>query len=151
MKDSERATQPGHRKQRKCMSLWFWTSLNKKQNVIPSLHCSGSYYEDLKTQFNSSGKSCCTLQLDLPGGSVVKNPPAKAGGVWDADSIPGLGRSPGIVSGNPLQYSCLENPMDRGAWWATVHGVTESQKEFNWGTEHVHTSQPPQGLVSTVL
>ena len=46
--------------------------------------------------------------------------------VGDLDLNPGLGRSPGGVHGNPLQYSCLENPMDRGAWWATVHGVTES-------------------------
>ena len=55
---------------------------------------------------------------------VVKNPPAKAGNLRDAASIPGLGRSPGGGHGNLLQYSCLENPMDRGAWQATVHGVT---------------------------
>ena len=58
---------------------------------------------------------------------VVKNPPANAGDTGDADWIPASGRSPGIGNGNPLQYSCLENPMDRGAWWATVHGVTKSQ------------------------
>ena len=52
---------------------------------------------------------------------MVKNLPAKAGEVRDAGSIPGLGRSPGEGNGNPLQYSCLENPMDRGAWRATVH------------------------------
>ena len=46
--------------------------------------------------------------------------------VGDPGSIPGMGRSPGEVKGNPLQYSCLENPMDRGAWWATVHGVRKS-------------------------
>ena len=57
---------------------------------------------------------------------VVKNPPANAGDVKDAGSIPGSGRSPGGGHGNPLQYSCLENPMDRGAWQATVHGVAES-------------------------
>ena len=51
---------------------------------------------------------------------VVKNPPAIAG---DAGSVPGLGQSPGGGRGNPLQYSCLEDPMDRGAWWATVHRV----------------------------
>ena len=51
---------------------------------------------------------------------------ANAGGLRDAGSIPGLGRSPGGGHGNPLQYSCLENPMDRGAWWATVHGVTNA-------------------------
>ena len=55
---------------------------------------------------------------------VVKNPPANEG---EADLIPGLGRSPGGGNANPLQYSCLENSMGRGAWWATVHGVTKSQ------------------------
>ena len=56
-------------------------------------------------------------------GSVAKNPPDKAG---DSSLIPGLGRSPGGGNGNPLQYSCLGNPMDRGAWRAVVHGVTKS-------------------------
>ena len=58
---------------------------------------------------------------------VIKNPLANAGVVKDAGSIPGLGRSPGGERGNPPQYSCLENPMDRGAWRATVHKVTKSQ------------------------
>ena len=57
---------------------------------------------------------------------VVKNPPANAGDVRDAGLIPGLGRPPGGGNGNPLQYSCLGNPTDRGARWATVHGVAES-------------------------
>ena len=61
--------------------------------------------------------------LGFPGGSVLKNPPVNAG---DTSSILGLGRSPGEGSGNPLQYSCLGNPMDRGAWGATVHGVAKS-------------------------
>ena len=58
---------------------------------------------------------------------VVKNPPANAGDIKDAGSIPGLGRSPGGGHSNPFQYSCLENPMDRGACWAAVCGFTESQ------------------------
>ena len=58
---------------------------------------------------------------------VVKNPPASARDIRDTGSIPGSGRSPGGGYGNPLQYSCLENPMDRGAWQATVHGVAKSQ------------------------
>ena len=58
--------------------------------------------------------------MGFPGGSVVKNPPVNAG---DAGLIPGSGRSPGEGNGNPLQYSCLDNSMDRGAWQATVHGV----------------------------
>ena len=57
---------------------------------------------------------------------MVKNPPANAGDVRDVGSIPGSGRSPGGGHANPLQYSCLENPMDRGAWQATVHGVRKS-------------------------
>ena len=57
---------------------------------------------------------------------VVKNPPAKAGGVRDVGSIPGSERCPGGGCSNPLQYFCLGNPMDRGAWWAIVRGVSES-------------------------
>ena len=57
---------------------------------------------------------------------VVKNPPATAGGIRDMDLIPGSGRSPGVGNGNRLQYSCLENSMDREAWWATAHDVAES-------------------------
>ena len=60
----------------------------------------------------------------FPGGSVVKNPPAKAGNM---DSLPRLGRSPGKGNGNTLQYSCLGNPMDTGAWQAIVHGSQNSQ------------------------
>ena len=56
---------------------------------------------------------------------VVKNPPTNAGDLRDVASIHGLGRSPGGGHGNPLQYSCLENPMDTGAWQTTVHRVTE--------------------------
>ena len=58
---------------------------------------------------------------------TVKNPPVNAGGIRDAGLIPGTGRSPGGRHGNLLHYSCLENPMDRGAWWATVPGVAKSQ------------------------
>ena len=76
--------------------------------------------------------------MGFPGGSVVKNPPANAG---DASSIPGAGRSPEGGTGNPLHYPCLENSMDRGAWQATVHGVTESDM-----TEHVHAVSGKKAL-----
>ena len=66
------------------------------------------------------------VRWGFPGGSVVKNSPANTGDIRDVGSIPGSGRSPGRGHGNPLQYSCLENPLDRGAWWAPIHGVTES-------------------------
>ena len=61
-------------------------------------------------------------RVGFPGGSMVENLPANAG---DTGLIPGLGGSPGEGGGYPLQYSCLENPIDRGAWWATVHGITK--------------------------
>ena len=61
----------------------------------------------------------------FPGGKMVKNPPANAGEARDASLTPGLGRPPGAGNGNPLHYSCMENPMDRGAWWATAHEVTK--------------------------
>ena len=60
-------------------------------------------------------------------GLVVKNPSANSGDIKDVGLIPGLGRSPVEGNGNPLQYSCLENPTDRGAWQATVHRVAKSQ------------------------
>ena len=59
---------------------------------------------------------------------MVKDPPANAG---DTGSTPGWGRSPGEGNGNPLQYSCLENPMDQGAWWATVHGAAKTQTQLS--------------------
>ena len=64
----------------------------------------------------------------------VKNLPTNSGDIRDKGSVPGFGRSPGEGNGNPLQYSCLEKPIDGGAWWATVLGVTESNM-----TEHAHT------------
>jgi len=66
--------------------------------------------------------------MDFPGGSDSKESTFSAG---DPGSIPGSGRSPGEENGYPLQYSCLENSMDRGAWWATVHGVTKSQTQLS--------------------
>ena len=66
---------------------------------------------------------------------VVENPPASAGDIRDAGSILGPGRSSGEGNGNPLQDSCLENSMDRGAWWATLHGVAKSQTQLSDWTE----------------
>ena len=74
--------------------------------------------------------------MSFPGGIVAKNPPANAGDERDVGSIPGLERSPGGGLGNPLQCSCLENPIDRGAWWPTVHGVTKSQTPLKQLSTH---------------
>ena len=68
------------------------------------------------------------------GGIVVKNPPVNSGDTGNGVLIPGSGRSPGVGNDNPLQYSCQESPIDRGAWWATVHQVTRSLDT----TEHTH-------------
>ena len=70
---------------------------------------------------------------------VVKNLPANAGDVRDTGSLPGLGRSPGEGHGNPLQFSCLQNPMVRGAWWATVHRVAQSWTRLKQqSTQHTY-------------
>ena len=78
-------------------------------------------------QLSADGWSCTP---SLPRGSqvalVVKNLPANAGDIRDTGSVPGSGRAPRGEHGNPLQYSCLENPMDRGVWWATIHRVSKS-------------------------
>ena len=84
---------------------------------------------------------------------IVKNLPADAGDARDVGSVPRWGRSPGEGNGNPLQYSCLENPVDRGAWWATVHGVTKSRIQLSVCTRvHTHThTQPSKNDICEIL
>ena len=104
----------------------------------------------------------CTLLAGFPSGAMVKNQHTNTGDARDSGLIPGLGRSPGVGNSNLLQYPCLENSMDRGAWWVTVHGVaktwtqlsTQTLKErprstawfadltcrIPWGLEHDHMS-----------
>ena len=79
---------------------------------------------------NSSAFLCPSF-FCFPGDSVVQNLPAKAGASGDAGSIPGLGKSCGGGNDNPLQYSYQDNPMDRGAWRATVHGAAKSQTQLS--------------------
>ena len=81
---------------------------------------------------------------------VVKNLPANAGDIRDSSSIPGLGRSPGGEHGNPLQCSCLENPMDRRAWWATGHRVVKTLIQLKQLSMHTQGGEsgfpsPPRG------
>ena len=96
------------KKERRLVWLLFW--------LVNGLG-EGSYMYYLNFPPGSTG---------FPDGSVLKNLPANAGAAGDAGSVPGLGRSPGEGNGNPLQYSCWENPMDRGAWQVTVHRVSKS-------------------------
>ena len=78
--------------------------------------------------------------MGFPSGSDGKESACNTG---DLDSVPESGRSPGEGNGNPLQYSCLENPMDRGAWWATVHGITKSRTGLTFFST---VSKPSPGL-----
>ena len=96
------------------------------------------------------------LFIGFLGSAVVKNPPATVGDTRDIGSIPGSGRSPGEGNSSPLQYFCLENPMDRGAWRATVHGIAKSQTRLNnqdRQTSRVgwRSSQLPDGSKASVL
>ena len=95
--------------------------------------------------YPSMNMCICMCYTGFSGGSVVKNLPANAG---DTGSIPGLERSPGRQNSNPFQYSCLENPMDRGAWQATVQGVTKS---YNWATDDTHTIEIYQHHIIFVI
>ena len=88
----------------------------------------GSQSRTRLKQLSSSSSQPKASQVTL----VVKNPPANAGDIWDMGSIPGSGIFSGEGHGNPLQYSCLENPMDRGAWWPTVHRVVKSWTWLKW-------------------
>ena len=76
---------------------------------------------------------------------MVKNPPANTGDTKDMGSIPGSGRSPGVENGNVLQYSYMENSMDRGAWWDTVHGVAKSQTRLH-NQAHTHMQDTKVGI-----
>ena len=100
----------------------------KEIRQIPGLKRDPHIFPLKKTNLRLSVFIFLLLFLGFPGGSEGK---ASACNVGDPDLIPGLGRSPGEGNGNPLQYSCLENPMDGGAWWATVHGVTKSQTRLS--------------------
>ena len=120
-----------------CPALWcFWRSdLSSRSKSFPSLCLSMFITFSLHKLIQSV---LCMITVKFYGYSkdiiwtsllaqLIKNPPTNAG---DSVSIPGSGRSPGEGNGTPLQYSCLENSRERGAWWATVHGVTKSRHDW---------------------
>ena len=86
--------------------------------------CRGHWFDPWSGKFPHTQEQ---LNPCATGGSLVKNPPANAGDVRDTSAIPGSGGSPREANGNPFQYSCLGNLLDRGTWWATAHGVTKSR------------------------
>ena len=94
--------------------------------------CSSHHFLQISLVILCLTQICGLRALDFPRGTSSKEPACQWRRHRDRSSIPGLGRSPGGGHGNPLQYSCLENPMDRGTWWATVHRITRSM----YVTEH---------------
>ena len=95
--------------------------INSRENKVAQ---GNAYHTTLYSWAVNNVLLVVMISMDFLGGSAVKNLPASAG---DTSSIPAYGRSPGEGKGNPLQYSYLGNPMDRGAWWAMVHRVSRSQ------------------------
>ena len=126
----------------KCLQDFMAGVLSKKRNFIL---CTSVVYiiaRNMHLFYNWIITIKCSIDIEnkigrFPGGSEVKASACNAG---DLGSVPGLGRSPGEGNGNPLQYSCLENPMDRGAWWATLHGVTKSRTRLHF---HFHPLGQP--------
>ena len=122
--------------------MWSLTSICKMQKTVrkansSALHtCNIRNSEVQKSFLISHPDDSGTSQVAL----VVKNPPANTGHARDAGSIPGSGRASQVGSSNPLQYSCLENPMDREAWWA-IHGVAKIRHYYYTHTHtHTHTN-----------
>ena len=119
--------------------------LSNFENCISGSYCfkiKMLLYE-LKCSYPSAGKAS---QVVL----VIKNPPPNTEDIKDAGSVPGLGRSLGVGHGNPFQYSCLENPMDREAWQATIHGVAKSQTQLKLFRMHMHPSAGESWVIPRV-
>ena len=106
--------------------------MNKQQDPTVKHIYIGNYIQNPIINQNFLNEKKLYIHIKgFPDDAVVKNLPANAGDTRDVGSIPGLGRSPGVGNGNPLQDSCLGNSMDRGAWQATVHGVAEGQTQLS--------------------
>ena len=127
-----------HKRRRICCLLWGYIHIKLFQNGLRSPRTAPSvedhYSFKLTDRWLLALYICQASQIAL----MVKNTPTNAGDVRDTGSIPGSGRSPRGGNGNPFQYSCLENPMDIGAWWAIVHRVTQSQTQLKWFSMHTH-------------
>ena len=100
--------------------------------MTDSISCDKPYVKFFKERILKMNHSALQQKLTqgFPGSTVLKNPPANSGDTRDLGLIPGLENSPGEGNGNLFQYSCLENSMDRRAWWATDHGVVKSQTKL---------------------
>ena len=136
--------------------MYPWTDCSTKQrekerntSLLPPfdlLHCLTLAKSNKKPEVN---KAQITEAVRSQVALVVKNPPANAEDVWDTSLVPESGRSPGREHGNPLQYPYLENPMNRGAWWTTVHRVatqpTQPSVGHNWSNLAQHKVRVEEG------
>ena len=130
---------------------WHDLHLNWDGNLGEGVSFTGAYSWEQHPEKERRWQDCAVGEVKLPYSTrasqvtlVVKNLPANSGGKRHASLIPGLGRSPGRRQGNPCQYSCLEDPMDRGAWWTIVHGVEKSRtgwKRLSRHTQHWQGAQ----------
>ena len=109
-----------------------------------SLHPSEPHFLTLQNCQNCLGVR--VSEIIFPGVAVVKNPPANARDARDTGSVSGSGRSPGVGNGNPLQYACLEDSMDRGAWLAIVRGVTKELDVTEQLSTHMRTLTEIKGM-----
>ena len=145
---------------RKCylgvLANWLW-HLSAVEYWVPLGHFANWLWCLIITEAHCAEKVLVWASVPVTLGAsqvaqVVKNPPANAGYIRDVGLIPELGRSPGRWHGNPLQHSCLENTVDRGVWWATVHKVTKSWTRLKWSSTAEHsTSHPQRGFVTNLL
>ena len=116
----------------------MWPNAHTRQRAWPHVQTGHTLWNTMRSTQNTGLEQPPTHSLRMsvlgtgfPGGSVVMSPSASAGRAGNAGAIPGWGRSPGGGNGNPPQYSCLENPLDRGACRSTVHGVTKSWTQLS--------------------
>ena len=119
------------------IELWEGEQVGGRDRGLEYCRVHGTQHPGISAQELRICKVTLKCARGFSGGSAVKNPPAV-----QEPSIPGSGRSSAEGHGNPLQYSCPENPMDRGAWQATVHGVSESQTQLKRLSTHAHTRVP---------
>ena len=132
-----------HHLMRRCLNVTLSPSLINLHLLTTETIAAGKL-KDFTVPTESEFSGATKTEVGFPGGAVIKNPHTNAGDARDWGLIPGSGRCPKIGNGNPLQYSCLGNPMERGAWRATVHRVANS-----WtcqSTEHTHTNLKCQDL-----
>ena len=119
-------------------------SIMIEPTYVPSSSVGGfSFLHSLSSIFSDGHSDQCEVRMRASQWLSSKESACNAGAAGDTGSIPGSGRSPGGGHGNPLQYSCLENPMDSAAWWATVHGVAKSQTRLKRLSPHTFCAVVP--------